>query len=477
MHDNQDEQSSAGLSQEIAKVFETQRDFFSSGATKDLDFRLNALEKLESAINARQKDLAEAVREDLGKSRAEFFLSEVGIVLAEIREHKRKLRRWARHRRARTSVLHFIGRSSVRFEPYGQTLIISPWNYPFNLLFMPLIGAISAGNTVIVKPSSRVPKITRVMANLIGECFSRAHVAVFTGSVEVSRALLEERFDMIFFTGSTSAGRKVMASAARNLTPVVLELGGKSPCIVHNDADIKVSARRIAWGKFLNAGQTCVAPDYLLVHREVKEELIEALAAEVLRFFGPAPKESKEFPRIVSARHVKRIERLMEGAGRIRFLGETDAEERYVAPTVIDDVSPTSAIMNEEIFGPVLPVIGYDDISDALKIIKDRPKPLALYLFSSDPALRDRVLDEVPSGGFVFNDTVAHFAAHALPFGGVGDSGMGRYHGRYSFEAFSHERAVLERSTLLDLPLRYYPLKRKLWLLRLAYRLADYLRW
>ncbi len=478
MFDSGYEQGGTGLSQEIAKVFEGQREFFATGATRDLDFRLNALRKLEQAIRAREKDLAAAVREDLGKSRAEFFMTEVGLVLAEIREHKRKLRRWARPIKVRTSVLHFIGRSSVRFEPYGQTLIISPWNYPFNLLFMPLVGAISAGNTVIMKPSSRVPNSTGAMARLVRECFPPEHVAVFTGPADVSRALLDERFDMVFFTGSTSAGREVMEKAARNLTPVVLELGGKSPCIVHKDADILVAARRIAWGKFLNAGQTCAAPDYLLVHNDVKEGLIEALAAEVLKSFGPEPKESAEFTRIVSAQHVERLRRLMEGSGgRVRFLGDTDAEARYVSPTVIDGVSLTSEIMNEEVFGPVLPVIGYDEIGDAIKIIKDRQKPLALYLFSSDHALKERVLGEVPSGGFVLNDTVAHVASHDLPFGGVGDSGMGMYHGKYSFEAFSQERAVMERSTVIEIPVRYYPLKRKLWLLRLIYRLADYLRW
>ncbi len=466
-----------GLAAEIAGVLRVQRDFYATGATKDLVFRLGALQRLKEGINARQKELAEAVRADLGKSRAEFFMSELGLVLAEIREHQRKLSRWMRPQKVRTSILHFIGRSYVISEPYGQCLIISPWNYPMNLTFIPLVGAISAGNTAIVKPSSRVPNISGAMASLIRECFPPEHVSVFTGSVGVSEALLEERFDLIFFTGSTSAGRKVMSKAAEHLTPVVLELGGKSPCIVHKDADIKVAARRIAWGKFLNAGQTCTAPDYLLVHSDVKEALIEALAAEVLRSFGPEPKESREFPRIVSAHHVERLKRLMSGAGRVRFLGEVDAEARYVAPTVIDDVDPSHPIMNEEVFGPVLPVIAYDGLASAFSIIRERPKPLALYLFSRDHSLKERVLRELPSGGFIFNDTLVHFASSALPFGGVGDSGMGMYHGRYSFETFSQQRAVMERSTSIDLPFRYYPLKRKLWLLRLFYRLADYLKW
>ncbi len=477
MFDSEQEEGRTGLAAEIAVVLRRQREFYRTGATKDPDFRLGALQRLQEGINARQGELAEAVRVDLGKSRAEFFMTEVGLVLAEIREHRRRLARWMRPKKVSTSILHFLGRSYVVPEPYGQCLIISPWNYPMNLTFTPLVGALSAGNTAIVKPSSRVPNISGAMASLIRECFPPEHVSVFTGSVDVSEALLEERFDLIFFTGSTSAGRKVMRKAAEHLTPVVLELGGKSPCIVHKDADIRVAARRIAWGKFLNAGQTCTAPDYLLVHSEVKEPLIEALAAEVLRCFGPEPKESKEFPRIVSARHVERLARLMSGAGRVRFLGEVDVDQRYVAPTVIDDVDPAHPIMQEEVFGPVLPVIAYDELEKAFSIIRERPKPLALYLFSRDHALKERVLNELPSGGFMFNDTLVHFASCTLPFGGVGESGMGMYHGRYSFDAFSHQRAVMERSTAIDVPVRYYPLKRKLWLLRLFYRLADYLKW
>jgi aldehyde dehydrogenase (NAD+) len=471
------ENIAAETNTDAALTLSAQREFFKTGRTLDLSFRLEALKRLEKEIIAREGELASAVKADLGKSAAEFFMSEYGLVLNELREHKRSLRRWARPKRVKTPLIHFIAKSTVRYEPLGQVLIISPWNYPFNLLFIPLIGALSAGNTAILKPSSRVPNVSRVIAGLVRAAFAPELAAVFTGSVDVSKRLLEERFDLIFFTGSASAGRQVMAKAAENLTPVVLELGGKSPCVVHKDADIALSAKRIAWGKFLNAGQTCIAPDYVLAHDEIKDRLIKAIELETIRAYGPNPKESPEFARIVSKSHVERLKRLATSSGTITFGGEFDAEARYVSPTIVESTHLDSDIMREEIFGPVLPVLGYSELEDAIRVINDRPKPLALYLFTASKSIKDNVLKETQSGGFVLNDTIVHVATCSLPFGGVGDSGMGRYHGRYSFETFSHHRAVMERSTLIDFPVRYAPLKWKKWMLRLLYRISDYLKW
>ena len=443
--------------EQIVKIAAAQKAFFRSGKTLDIDYRLSALKRLKAAIKRWEKPLIEALWADLHKSYEEAYLTELSIVLGEIDNHIRHLKSWASPKRYSTPLKMFPSRSKVISEPLGNSLIISPWNYPVQLLLNPLVGAISAGCTAILKPSPYVESVSKVIEELISESFDEEYIAVVQGNRDVNTALLEQRYDIIFFTGSPSLGRKVMAAAVKNLTPVVLELGGKSPCIVDKSADLGTIARRIAWGKSLNAGQTCIAPDYLLVHKDVKEALIAAIAQEFKSLLGDNPKECRHFVRIVNDKAFDRLIGYLEGA-EIVAGGEHDKATRYIAPTIIDNVSLDSPIMQDEIFGPIFPVVTFSNIDEAISLVTEREKPLALYYFG-DNKTANHVLKHTSSGGACVNDTIMHIANEKLPFGGVGNSGMSSYHGRESFDVFSHRRAVVTTPTWLDIPFRYMPYK------------------
>ena len=443
--------------EKIVSVVAAQKAFFKSGKTLSREFRLDALKSLKKAIIKWEKPLAEALWSDLHKSYEEAYLTELSIVLGEIDNHIKHLKKWMKPERKATPLKMFPSRSKVISEPLGCSLIISPWNYPVQLLLNPLVGAISAGCTAILKPSPYVENVSTVIEKMIAETFDEHYIAVVQGNRDVNSALLEQRYDIIFFTGSPSLGRKVMAAAAKNLTPVVLELGGKSPCIVDSSADIATIARRIAWGKSLNAGQTCIAPDYLLVHKDIKSRLIDALKREFKELLTKNPKKAKHFVRIVNDKAFDRLVGYLEGADVV-FGGEYDKAERYISPTIVDNVSLDSPIMNEEIFGPIFPIVTFSTTEEAVAFVTEREKPLALYYFG-DKRSADYVLKHTSSGGACVNDTIMHIANENMPFGGVGNSGMSSYHGKESYNVFSHHRAVVTTTTLFDVPFRYMPYK------------------
>ena len=443
--------------EQIIDIVAAQKELFRSGKTLDIEFRISALKALKAALRKWEKSLAEALWADLHKSYEEAYLTEFDTAMCEIDTHIRHLKQWAAPKHCSTPLKMFPSRSKVISEPLGSALIIAPWNYPVQLLLNPLVGAISAGCTAILKPSPYVERVSKVVEQLIAETFDENYIAVVQGNRDVNTALLEQRYDIIFFTGSPSLGRKVMAAAAKNLTPVVLELGGKSPCIVDRCAKLDVVARRIAWGKSLNAGQTCIAPDYLLVHKDVKAQLIEALRREFRSLLGENPKEFHHFVRIVNDKAFDRLVGYLEGADVV-FGGEHDKSERFIAPTIIDNVSPESPIMQEEIFGPIFPIVTFSETEEAIDFVNSREKPLALYYFG-DNKTAEHLLRHTSSGGACVNDTIMHIANERLPFGGVGNSGMSSYHGKESFDVFSHRRSVVTTPTWLDLPFRYMPYK------------------
>ena len=441
---------------EIQELVSAQRAFFRTGATRELSFRKEALAKLKGAIQAREGELLAALRADLGKSDAEGYLCEVGLTLAELSFAERHLARWARERRVGTPLALFPARSTLITEPYGVALIMSPWNYPLLLTLDPLIGAIAAGNCCVVKPSAYAPAVSAALRELIAHCFPLEYVAVVEGGRAENQALLDQQFDYIFFTGGVEVGRQVMEKAAKHLTPVTLELGGKSPCVVDATARLDLAAKRIVFGKLLNCGQTCVAPDYLLVDRRVKGELLERLEYWVEKMYGADPLDNQGYVHMVNRKHFDRVCGLIAPA-KVVYGGQSDPDTLRIQPTILDGVSPEDPVMGEEIFGPLLPVLEFDDLRQAEDFILDRPRPLALYLFSQDRAVQRRFLRSIPFGGGCVNDTVLHLANPRLPFGGVGNSGMGRYHGKYSFDTFSRTKGVLQPSTHLDLPIRYAP--------------------
>ncbi len=442
---------------EIKSIVAAQREYFATNETLTYKFRKEQLKRLQATLTKWEKPLCDALWSDLHKSSQEAILTELSIVAGEIKNHLKHLRGWMRSRCASTPLKMMPSRSRVVSEPLGGALIISPWNYPVQLLLNPLVGAISAGCTAILKPSPYVPNVSRVIEEMIAETFDKRYIAVVQGNREVNAALLDERFDIIFFTGSPALGKKVMAAAAKNLTPVVLELGGKSPCIVDADADIKIAARRIAWGKTLNAGQTCIAPDYLLIHSSRKEEFIKEFGKALTRLHGNDIKASRHFVRLVNENAFNRVSGYLKD-GKIALGGTTDAKERYIEPTLLTDVPLTAPVMQEEIFGPVLPMILFNDRNEAIKFINEREKPLALYYFGKVSNGKE-VIGTTSAGGSCINDTIMHIANENIPFGGVGNSGMGHYHGRLSFDAFSHKRSVVTTPTWLDLPFRYMPYK------------------
>ncbi|MCF6179208.1 MAG: aldehyde dehydrogenase [Geopsychrobacter sp.] len=454
---------------EISAVLQEQRQFFASGKTRELAFRREMLLRLQRLINRNEQAIFAALHQDLKKPACEAYATEVGMVRAELSHALKKLGTWARPRRVRTPLAQFPASSYLYQDPYGVALIVAPWNYPFNLALAPLIGAVAAGNCVVLKPSELASATSTLLARLLGEAFPEHYLAVIEGGIEVNQALLEESFDKIFFTGSVGVGRLVMAAAARNLTPVTLELGGKSPCIVERDANLDLAARRIVWGKFLNAGQTCVAPDYILVHEEIKDDLVRRMVQQIAQFYGADPAQSPDYPRIVNRRHFDRLQALLQ-KGQIVTGGTAVREDLYLAPTLIEAVDWQDPLMQEEIFGPILPVISFATLDEALQIVEGQPRPLALYLFSNNRKVQRRIMAEVSFGGGCINDTILHLANPNLPFGGVGTSGMGSYHGQASFTAFSHQKSVLKKALWLDIPLRYAPYAGKLKWLKLFLR-------
>ena len=442
---------------EIKNIVAAQRVYFATNETLEYKFRKEQLKKLQAALKKWEKPLCDALWSDLHKSAEEAILTELSIVAGEVKNHTKHLRSWMRSHSACTPLKMMPSRSRVVSEPLGTALIISPWNYPVQLLLNPLVGAISAGCTAILKPSPYVPKVSRVIEEMITETFDKHYVAVVQGNRDVNTALLDERFDIIFFTGSPALGKKVMAAAAKNLTPVVLELGGKSPCIVDADADIKIAARRIAWGKTLNAGQTCIAPDYLLIHSGRCEEFIKEFGNALERLHGKDIRASRHFVRLVNDNAFNRVSGYLKD-GKVVFGGTTNAAERYIEPTLLTDVKPTSPVMQEEIFGPILPMMPFESLDEAITFINEREKPLALYYFGKESTGK-KVIKRTSAGGSCINDTIMHIANEKIPFGGVGNSGMGHYHGRLSFDAFSHKRSVVTTPAWIDLPFRYMPYK------------------
>lgn len=448
--------------QTIQQILVAQRTFFATHQTKNIDFRLQQLKKLLTVIQKNEKAIADALWNDLHKSYEEAYLTEISLVLGEIKLHLRKLRKWSKPQRIATPLALLPSTSKILTEPLGVSLIVAPWNYPFQLLFNPLIGAISSGCTAILKPSPNAPHIALLMQQMIEQTFDQNYIAVVQGSKETNQLLFAEKFDFIFFTGSPYLGKIVMKAAAEHLTPVVLELGGKSPCIVDKEADIEVAAKRIAWGKCINAGQTCIAPDYLLVQHSLKSKLIPALSQSIEKQYGSDVKTSNYYPRIITDEAFDRLNGLLQ-QGKIVYGGQTDKAEKYISPTIVDEVLPEHDSMQQEIFGPILPIISYNDISEAIDFINKREKPLALYYFGS-PEKGKQVLAQTTSGGACLNDTLMHIANHKLPFGGVGNSGMNKYHGYESFKAFSNTRAVVVTPTWIDLPFKYVPFKYFNWI-------------
>jgi len=440
----------------IEQLVSAQRDYFAKGETLALSFRRRALERLKAAILAHENDINAALRADLNKSASESYMCEVGMTLAELSYVLLHMNRWAKPHRVLTPLAQFHARSFTIKNPYGVALIMSPWNYPFMLTMEPLIGALAAGNCCVVKPSAYAPATSSVIRMIISECFPAEYAAVVEGGRMENQALLNQRFDYIFFTGGVTVGKEVMRKAAENLTPVSLELGGKSPCIVDATAKLDLAAKRLAFGKLLNCGQTCVAPDYLLIDRKVKDEFLGYLKKHIVSMIGEDALENENYVRMVSRRHYDRVTGLIDQS-KVVFGGKGNPDTLQIQPTIMDNVTADDAVMQEEIFGPVLPVIAYDSLDEAVAFINAREHPLALYLFTEDKATQDRFLQAVPFGGGCLNDTIIHLATSRMGFGGVGQSGMGSYHGKKSFDTFSHEKSIVKKSTWMDLPVRYMP--------------------
>lgn len=440
--------------QEIRQILEKQHRLFQEGATLPVSFRLSRLQKLKDGIRRYEEKLDQALEEDLGKSRMESYMCEIGLTLSELTWMQKHLRSLVREKRVATPLAQFAARSFRSPSPYGTVLIMSPWNYPVLLTLEPLIDAIAAGNTVVIKPSAYAEHTSAVLKEMLKECFPSEYVAVVTGGRVENKALLEQRFDKIFFTGGKTVGREVLRHAAEYLTPVTLELGGKSPCIVDKSAKIRLAAKRIVFGKYLNCGQTCVAPDYILCDRTVYAELILALQKEIIAQFGEDPLKNPDYGKIINQKHYDRIMGLID-PDKVVCGGCGDGQSLRIAPTIMKNVTFSDTVMGEEIFGPVLPILTYDTLEEAIDIVEEHPHPLALYLFSEDKGAQKKILELCHFGGGCINDTIIHLATSAMPFGGVGESGMGGYHGKTGFETFSHFRSIVDKKTWMDLPIRY----------------------
>ncbi len=446
---------------DIPKLVSAQKQFFASQQTKDISFRKNALRKLQRELFKREDDIVQALYNDFKKSEYEAIMTETSIVYSELKMAIKNIEKWNKPKKVLPSLLNFPSSAKIYSEPYGTVLIIAPWNYPFQLAISPLIGAIAAGNTVVLKPSELTPHTSAILNEIIEAVFDENHVAVVEGGVPVAQELLTLRWDYIFFTGSVNVGRIVAKAAAEFITPVTLELGGKSPCIVDDTASIKLAAKRIVWGKFINGGQTCIAPDYILIHKTQKDAFVSAMKEEITLAYGDDPEQSSDFPRIVNTRNFERLAIMLENEN-ILIGGKTNKDDCYIAPTLIDEPSLDSEVMKGEIFGPILPIISYETEEDIAKIIGKYDKPLAFYIFSDRNNFAKKLIHQYSFGGGTINDTTVHFANHRLPFGGVGESGIGGYHGKQTFYTFSHKKGIVSRGTWLDVPTRYAPYKGKL---------------
>ena len=448
------------VSSDIRSIVYQQRQFFNSGKTKAIDFRIAQLKRLKQAILDNEAEILAALKADLNKPEFEAYSSEVGVV-RDINYALKHIKAWTKPQRVSTPLELLPGSAQIYPEPLGVVLIISPWNYPFQLMIAPLVGAIAAGNCSVLKPSEIAVHTSKVVVEIIQKNFDPAFIAVVEGGIDTSQQLLAEKFDHIFFTGSTEVGKAVMAAAAKHLTPVTLELGGKSPCIVDVDVQVEQAAKRIAWGKFINAGQTCIAPDYLLVHQDIKTPLLKSLKHWIEAFYTETPATSPDYARIINQKHFSRLTNLLQ-EGKVVMGGATNAADRYIAPTVIDGVTFADPIMQDEIFGPILPVIEYTDLTEAISLVNTKPKPLALYFFSTNKQHQQKILQETSAGGTCINDTIMQIAVPDLPFGGVGASGMGSYRGKAGFDTFSHYKSVFKKPFWLDLNWRYAPYQGKL---------------
>jgi aldehyde dehydrogenase (NAD+) len=443
------------------------KNYFHTGETKDIAFRIASLKKLRNSIVKYEKELLSALFSDLGKGEFEAYSTEIGFVLDSIGNIIKNLRKWSKAKRVKTPIHQYPSKSCIMYEPYGTVLIIGPFNYPFQLLIEPLIGAMSAGNCAILKPSESTPTVSSLIKKLIEETFDEKYIRVIEGEKETTSALINSPFDYIFFTGSVPVGRIVMEAAAKNLVPVTLELGGKSPAIIDKTANLDITAKRILFGKLINAGQTCIAPDYLLVHKQVKRELIESLKSTIVSFYGEDASKSSDYGRIVNKRQFQRLVSILErDKEKIIYGGSFDSSALYIEPTLVDNVTWKDASMEDEIFGPILPILEYENINDVISTINERPKPLALYLFTEDKSIETLVLNSISFGGGCINDTISHVASAYMPFGGVGNSGIGAYHGKESFETFSHRKSILKKSPSLDIKLIFPPYDKKVNLVR-----------
>lgn len=448
--------------EQIASLLDKQREYYKSGVTVPVDFRIEQLKKLYAAIKKYENEILQALHTDLGKSDYESFMCEIGLVLSEITYMIRHTKKFAKRKTVYTPITNFHAHCFKQPVPYGNTLIMSPWNYPFLLTVDPLADAISAGNTAIVKPSAYSPATSAIISKIISECFDAEYIAVITGGRAENAALLEQKFDFVFFTGSQAVGKEVLRHTAEHLTPAVLELGGKSPCIVDKSANIALAAKRIVFGKFLNCGQTCVAPDYILCESSVKDKFINEVASQIKIQYGDNPLKNKDYGRIINQKHFERLCGLID-KNKVIIGGETNCGSNRIAPTVMDNVTENDAVMGEEIFGPIMPILTFDDFDKMVDNLKDKDKPLALYLFSSDKGQIKRITTELSYGGGCINDVVVHLSTSEMGFGGVGQSGMGSYHGKDGFNAFSHYKSIMDKKTWLDLPMRYQPYKNKMY--------------
>ncbi|SFM02628.1 aldehyde dehydrogenase (NAD+) [Gracilibacillus orientalis] len=451
--------------EDYSSLLTKQKHYFETNHTKDLRFRIDALNTLKAGIKEYEDKILMAIKQDLNKSNLETYMTEIGILYSEIDHTIKELPKWIKRKKVKTPITHTGSKSYIYQQPYGITLIIAPWNYPFQLALAPLIGAIAAGNCAVIKPSEYTPETSSILKELISDKFSETFVTVVEGAAETSQALLKENFDYIFFTGSVPVGRIVMEAASKHLTPVTLELGGKSPAIIHKDANLEVAAKRVAWGKFTNAGQTCVAPDYLYVHQDIKQSFLSELKHAIATMYGEHPLENQNFVRIVHEKHFDRLQGFLTNGNTI-LGGKSDRESLKIEPTLLTDIIWDDAVMQEEIFGPVLPIMEYQDLDNVIHGMQHHPDPLAFYFFSENDALAEDMIEKVSFGGGCINDTIYHLASPYLPFGGVGNSGMGAYHGKESFLTFSHQKSVLKQTTTFDLPLRYPNMKNGLKLLK-----------
>lgn len=454
---------------EAKLILETQRTYFKTRATRDVGMLKKLLTKLRSEILAKEDAIYEAVYKDLRKSKFEAYFSEIGVVVSEIDSTLKHIDSWSKPKKIRAAGLNFPSRDYIYSEPYGTVLIIAPWNYPFQLAVAPLIAAIAAGNTVVLKPSEHTTHTSQLIEDILSAVFIPEHVKVVQGGIPETTFLLKERWDYIFFTGSVAVGKIVAKAAAPYLTPVTLELGGKNPCIVDNSMSTQLIAKRLVWGKFVNAGQTCIAPDYLLVHSSIKAQLISDLKTEIVKAYGENPQTSADYPRIVNATHLSRLTTMLSDSDVI-FGGTYDVSDSYLAPTLIDEPSLDSEVMKDEIFGPILPILSYDTESDIDSVLSQYEKPLGFYVFSNDNSFYKKMIETYSFGGGTINDTMVQFGNSRLPFGGVGESGIGAYHGRLGFDTFSHKKGIVIKANWIDIPLRYAPYKNKLEKLKLLFK-------